>query len=219
MNKFSSAGMFKSVLAAGALSLLAPGAAWATDHLLSVNGATVTQPAVINHSGAVTTPLILSNLGTPPATVTFGQSQTLTVVSARVKLCKPGTNNQLEWLDQGNTVVGVTGVLTSGTSSEVPRNGYRLTLTMTNISDTYGSANGTCTVSGQKTYTYTAGALIEQRNGDSANFTTILNSTYNFWNATNGVPEPGTVALMLMGLLGMGWMGMKRMRPARGISV
>ena len=219
MNKFSSAGMFKSFLAAGALSLLAPGAAWATDHLLSVNGATVSQPAVITHAGTLTQPLILSNLGTPPATVTFGQSQTLTVVSARVKMCKPGTNNQLEWLDQGNTVVGVTGILTSGTSSEVPQNGYRLTLSMTGISDTYSTSSGTCTAAGQKTYTYTGGALIEQRAGNSANFNTVLNSTYNFWNATNGVPEPGTVALMLMGLLGMGWMGMKRMRPARGISV
>lgn len=218
MKKFSIAGMFKSLMAASVLAGVAPSAAWATDHLLSVNGATVTQPAVVNHSGTVTTPLILSNFGTPPATVTLGQSQSLTVVSAPVKMCKPGTNNQLEWLDQGNTVVGVTGTLTSGTSSTVPQNGYRLTLTMTNINDSYSSSNGLCQTSGQKTYTYTAGALIEQRAGNSNIFNTELNSTYNFWNATNGVPEPGTVALMLLGLLGMGWMSMKRMRAVRGVS-
>lgn len=217
MKKFSIAGMFKGLMAASVLAGVAPSAAWATDHLLSVNGATVTQPAVVNHSGAVTTPLILSNFDTPPATVTLGQSQSLTVVSAPVKMCKPGTNDQLEWLDQGNTVVGVTGVLT-GTSSGNPQREYRLTLSMTGISDIYSSSNGPCTVSGQKTYTYTAGALIERRSGSSDNYDLVLNSTYNFWNATNGVPEPGTVALMLLGLLGMGWMSMKRMRAVRGVS-
>jgi hypothetical protein len=217
MKKFSIAGMFKGLLAASVLAWVAPSAAWATDHLLSVNGATVTQPAVVNHSGAVTTPLILSNFDTPPATVTLGQSQSLTVVSAPVKMCKPGTNDQLEWLDQGNTVVGVTGVLTSGTSSTVPNNGYRLTLTMTGISDTYGSSNGSCSVSGQKTYTYTAGAVIDKLDSSSI-YQIILSSTYNFWNATNGVPEPSTVALMLLGLLGMGWISMKRIRAVRGVS-
>ncbi len=218
MNKFSIAGTFKAVMAASVLTLLAPGAAWATDHLLSVNGATVTQPAVVNHSGTVTTPLILSNFDGNATLTLGGGSQTLTVVSAPVKMCKPGTNNQLEWLDQGNTVVGVTGTLTSGISSTVPQNGYRLTLTMTNINDSYSNSNGLCQTSGQKTYTYTAGALIEQRAGNSTNFNTELNSTYNFWNATNGVPEPGTVALLLMGLLGMGWMNVKRMRTVRGVS-
>jgi hypothetical protein len=218
MNKFSVAGTFKAVMAASVLTLLAPSAAWATDHLLSVNGATVSQPAVITHAGTLTQPLILSDFDGNTTLTLGGGQQTLTVVSAPVKMCKPGTNNQLEWLDQGNTVVGVTGVLTSGTSSTVPNNGYRLTLTMTGIIDTYGSANGTCEVSGQKTYTYTGGAVIDKRTGNSANYTNKLTSTYNFWNATNGVPEPGTVALMLLGLLGMGWMSMKRMRAVRGVS-
>ncbi len=221
MKNFSIAGMFKGLLAASLLAGVVPSAAWATDHLLSVNGATVTQSAVVNHSGAVTTPLILSNFDSN-TTLTLGDgTQTLTVVSAPVKMCKPGTNNQLEWLDQGNTVVGVTGVLTSGTSSTVPINGYRLTLTMTGISDTYGSANGPCTVRGDKTYTYTPSAVIEQRTVDTNNadvYTTKLTSTYNFWNATNGVPEPGTVALMLLGLLGMAWTSMKRIRSVGGVS-
>jgi hypothetical protein len=153
--------------------------------------------------------------------VTLGTSQTVTVVSALVKMCKPGTKNQLEWLDQGNTVVGVTTgttPLTSGTTSTVPNNGYRLTLTMTGISNTYATSNGSCTVSGQKTFTYTAGAVLEQRQGNSANFTTKLTSTYNFWNVGNTVPEPGTVLLMLTGLLALAWISTKRLRAARDLS-
>jgi hypothetical protein len=133
-------------------------------------------------------------------------------------MCKPGTNNQLEWLDQGNTVVGVTGTLTSGTTSTVPVNGYRLTLTMSGISNTYATSNGSCTVSGQKTFTYTAGAVLDQRQGNSANFTNKLTSTYNFWNVGNTVSEPDTVLLMLTGLLALGWISTKRMRAARNVS-
>lgn len=217
MNKFSIAGMFKGVMMASVLALISPSTSWATDHLLSVNGATVTQPAIVTHAGTLTQPLVLSNFD-GNTTLTLGQSQTLTVVSAPVKMCKPGTGNPLEWLDQGTTVVGVTGVLTSGTSSTVPTDGYRLTLSMTGIIDTYGSSNGACTTVGQKTYTYTAGAVIDKQTGGSGNFTNKLTSTYNFWNATNGVPEPGTIFLMLMGLLGLGWMITKRMRTLRGAS-
>lgn len=225
MNKFSIAGMLKGVVVASVLAFIAPNTSWADDHLLSVNSSgTVTvsaqTPAVITDAGAVTTPLTFTFTDPPPppntTTVTLGTSQTLTVVSTPVKMCKPGTRInkgqnppvfQLEWLDQGNTVVGVTGTLTSGTTSTVPSpNGHRLTLTMTGISNTYATSNGSCTVSGEKTFTYTAGALLEQRTGSSANFTTKLNSTYNFWNATNTVPEPGTVLLMLMGMLVLGWM-------------
>jgi len=216
MKKFSIAGMFKGLMAASVLAWVAPSAAWATDHLLSVNGATVTQPAVVNHSGAVTTPLILSNFDGNATLTLGGGTQTLTVVSAPVKMCKPGTNNQLEWLDQGNTVVGVTGTLTSGSSTALTDE-YRLVLTMSGISDTYGSSNGSCSSVGQKTYTFTAGAVIDKLDS-SSNYQTILSSTYNFWNATNGVPEPGTVALMLLGLLGMGWISMKRIRAVRGVS-
>jgi len=218
MKTFSITTMFKGLVASSLLALISPSTSWATDHLLSVNGVTVTQPAVVTHAGTLTQPLVLSNFD-GNTTLTFGAgTQTLTVVSAPVKMCKPGTGNQLEWLDQGTTVVGVTGVLTSGTSSTVPNNGYRLTLSMTGISNTYGSSNGACTTLGQKTYAYTAGAVIDKQTGGSGNFTNVLTSTYNFWNATNGVPEPGTIFLMLMGLLGLGWMSTKRMRTQRGAS-
>lgn len=213
MNESLAARLFKGALAASFLTLGVSGMASATDHLLSINGATVTQPATITHAGNLTQPLVLSNFDGNP-TLTIGTSQSVTVVTARVKMCKPGTGGRLEWLDQGTTVVGVTGTLTSGDSSDVPINGYRLTLSMTGISDTYGSANGTCSSEGAKTYTYTAGAVIEKRSGSSAIYDTILNSTYNFWNAVNGVPEPGTLVLTLVGLMTLAWFGMQRVRRA-----
>ena len=219
MNKSSIAGIFNgAVLVAILIALISPNTSWADDHLLSINGATVTTPATVTHAGAVIQPLVLSSFdGNTP--LTLGQSQNLIVVSALLKMCKPGTNNQLEWLDQGNTVVGVTGTLTSGASSLVPDNGYRLTLTMTGISDTYNNSNGSCAVSGQKTYTFTAGALLEQQTGGSGTFTPKPDTTsYNFWNATNSVPEPGTMLLMLVGLLVLIWMSMKRMRAVRNVS-
>jgi hypothetical protein len=226
MNKFSTAGMLKALAMAGLLALVTPSTSSADDHMLSVNSSgTVTvsaqTPAVITDAGAVTTPLTFTFTDPPPpgntTTVTLGTSQTVTVVRTPVKLCKPGTHNQLEWLDQGNTVIGVNGTLTSGTTSTVPNNGYRLTLTFT-FNSTYASSNGPCTVSGQQSYTSTKVALLEQQTGGSGNYTTKLNSTYNFWNATNSAPEPGTVLLMLTGLLVLGWMSRKRMRAARGVS-
>ena len=215
MNKFSMAKLFQG-LALGSLAVFVT-PSWADDHLLSVNGATVTQNMVITDAGAITTPLTLSNFDGNP-TLTLGQSQTVTVVKALVKLCKPGTKGQLEWLDQGNTIVGVTGAVTSGNSSAVPINGYRLTLTMTGISNTYGSSNGACSVSGQKTFTFTPGAVIAKQIGNSGNFNTILTTTYNFWNAINTAPEPGTAVLMLMGLLVLGWLNYKRTRGLRAAS-
>jgi hypothetical protein len=218
--------MFKGLAMASLLALIAPNTSRADDHMLSVNsggGVTVSAqtPAVITDSGAVTTPLTFTFTDPPPpgntTTVTLGTSQTVTVVRTPVKMCKPGTRNQLEWLDQGNTVIGVNGTMTSGTTSTVPNNGYRLTLTFT-FNSTYSTSNGPCTVSGQKSYTSTMLALLEKQTGNSGNYTTKLNSTYNFWNVGNTAPEPGTVLLMLTGLLVLGWMSMKRMRTARRVS-
>jgi hypothetical protein len=226
MNKFSIAGMFKGLAMAGLLALITPSPSWADDHMLSVNSSgTVTvsaqTPAVITDAGAVTTPLTFTFTDPPPpantTTVTLGASQTVTVVSTPVKMCKPGTRNQLEWLDQGNQVIGVNGTLTSGTTSAVPANGYRLTLTFT-FNSTYASSNGPCTVSGQQSYTSTKVAVLDKRQGSSAIFVNELTSTYNFWNATNTAPEPSTVLLMLMGLLVLGWMSRKRMQTGRSAS-
>ena len=124
-----------------------------------------------------------------------------------MKLCKPGTKGNLEWLDQGNTVIGVSGTTTSANNCNLPNLAYQLTLTFA-FTTTYATSNGACSASGQKTYTSTTGAVIDQKDG--SNSINKLTNTYNFWNAINTAPEPGTAVLMLMGLLVLGWLNFKR---------
>ena len=232
MNIFSTTQLLKSAMLMG--FLIMPAISWADDHLLSVNGTAVTTPATVPHTGVLTQPLTLTSFdGVTP--LILGQSQSLTVVSTPVKMCKPGTKGNLEWLDQGNTVVGVTGVLTSGTTATVPDDGYRLTLSLA-ITNNYSSSNGACSgSSGQLSYTRTAGAVIDKlacvlpansnanqkscnANTGTFSYVTKLTTTYNFWNATHGVPEPGTMFLFLIGLLGLGWLNMTRKRQMHGVS-
>jgi hypothetical protein len=227
VNKSSIVGIVKGLVMAGLLALVTPSTSWADDHFLSVNntgtpkdcGTTPTNCAIVTDAGTVTRPLVLINFDGNP-TLTFGAgSQTLTVVRMPVKMCKPGTKNQLEWLDQGNTVVGVNGTLTDNPTNVVGQNGYRLVLTFTLLTDTYGSSNGGCSTSGQKSYTSTSVAKIDKRNGSSTIFNNKLTSTYDLFNATiNGAPEPDTVLLMLMGLVVLGWMSRKSLHTARGAS-
>lgn len=207
MNIFSTTRLLRWAVLAGALIL--PVASWADDHLLSINGTAVTTPAIVPHTGILSQPLTLTSFDGNTPLVFGAGGQGLTVVTALVKMCKPGTRGQLEWLDQGNTVVGVTGRLTTATTFPPPLNTYRLTLGMASISDTYASSNGSCTTAGAKTYTYTVSAVIDKQN------VVKLTSTYNFWNV-NSVPEPGTISLLLIGLLGLGWLSMNRIRQTRG---
>jgi hypothetical protein len=215
MKKLSMAGIFKGL--AIAVLLAASGTAWADDHVLGINGATVLQQATITDAGAVTLPLTLGAFDGNP-TLQLGRSQTVTVVRAFMKLCKPGTRGQLEWLNEGNAVVGVTGTLTSGTTSTVPQNGYRLTFGMTNIVDTFNSSNGPCTVLGQKTFTFTGTAVIDKRDGSTTTFINKLTSTYNFGSAINRAPEPETIVLMLTALLALGWVMRKAAIAQRRVS-
>ncbi|WP_239253421.1 hypothetical protein, partial [Candidatus Nitrotoga sp. M5] len=166
MNTFSTTHLLKCAMLMGALVI--PAASWAADHLLSVNGATVIQPAIVPHSGVLTQPMILSDFDNNP-TLALGESESLRVVNTPVKICARGTNNKLEWLDQGDSVVGATGVLTGTSASDR----YQLTLTMDGISDTYASSNGSCTVSGAKTFAYIAGAaMVKESIGGGA----VINS-------------------------------------------
>jgi len=211
MNNFTILRLLKCVMLVGALVL--PAVSWADDHFLDIvvtTPTTVSQKAVVTQAGVVNQTLILSSFNGEPGPVEFGLTQSLTPVNALVKMCAPGTNGQLEWLDQGITMVGVTGTLTNTifTTPNIPNNSnYTLTLSMTGISDTYASP-GACTVQGAKTYTATQNAVIDD------GVTTILTTIYNFWNTTNLVPEPGTLLLMLIGMLGLGWMSMKRKNQA-----
>jgi len=198
MNTVSIMRLLKRVMFA--VVLILPAVSWADDHLLDINGATVTQQAIVPHTGTLSRTLILAaGFNGEAAPLEFGLGQSLTVHTALVKMCAPGTNAQLEWLDQGSTVVGVTGALTSTTPAT-----YTLTLGMTGISDTYATSNGTCAPAGAKTYTYTSSAVITQ------GATTPLTNTYNFWNVAGTIPVPGTLFLLLIGMLVLGWMSMKR---------
>ena len=142
-------------------------------------------------------------------------------------MCKPGTGGKYEWLDQGLTVVAVTGTLTSASvpasppAPLIPTGTYRLVFTNTGVVDNYATSNGACTVVPGKetytiTYTSTRGATLEKNIGTPSvpNWVNINTptTTYNLWNLTNGVPEPGTLLLVLAGLLGYGWMTMRRTR-------
>lgn len=199
MNTVSIMHLLKRVVFAVVLVL--PAVSWADDHLLDINGATVTQQAIVPHTGALSRTLILAaGFNGEAAPLEFGSGQSLTVHTiALVKMCAPGTGGNLEWLDQGPTVVGVTGTLTSTTPAT-----YTLTLGMGPVTDSYSTSNGTCSTAGAKTYTYTSSAVITQ------GITTPLTNTYNFWNVAGTVPIPGTIFLLLIGMLVLGWMSMKR---------
>ncbi len=216
MNKLTKVLLGKVLASASFLALMVPGMANAADHVLTVVGQTVTQNAVIGHTGTVNTPLVvrLNTNANQTVDVTLGQSQSLTTRVIGVKMCAKGTGGNLEWLDQGQTVIGVTGFLTSGNSSTVPNNGYKLTLGISVTSDTYGASTGSCSPQGAKSYVATTSAKLEKDQGSNMN--TVFDSTYGFWNAANTVPEPGTLALMLMGLLGLGWLSRKRL-PGKAV--
>lgn len=113
----------------------------------------------------------------------------------QINMLKPGTNGNLECLDQGNNLSGMHGTVTSGA--------YTLTLGFSYI-------NG-CTPNPLPSFTRTAiltGGM------------TTFNGTYHVYN-TSTVPEPGTIMLLLAGLFGlatMSWIkrGKSQLTPFRG---
>jgi hypothetical protein len=209
MNGLSITRLSKLALMAGTLVLILPSTSRAGEYWLSVDSVVTppvatTQKGIVIGDGTFTQNLQVDINGTP---ITFNNPP-LTVIRLDVKMCKPGTQisksppvYQLEWLDQGNAAVGFSGTLTtdiydlvlSFASSPVP----------TTLPCTENSVN----------YNPTRTAVIKI--GGSVFATT----TYHFANvATSTVPEPGTVLLMLTGLLVLGWMSIRRPRPPRGVS-
>lgn len=209
---------------AAALALTVPGLGWAADHILSLSGITTTvcpspgvtqvQAAVINGGGTVTTPLILSGLqgsgsgcggGSLNNNVNF--TGTLTLERANVKLCKPGTKGNLEWLDQGSTIVGADGTLTASVGQVT----YQVNIPAGAIS--VQSVSGQCSQLGQSNYTVTRAATTITKNN-----TTQLATASVVTGAAGGIPtipEPGTLSLIGLGLAGLGWMGTRRAHKAR----
>lgn len=209
---------------AALLALSAPGLGWAADHLLtltSINSqvCTVTQTsaAVVNGSTGVvsnTAPLVLSGLqgtgngcGGGNLNNNVNLIGALTLVRANVKRCKPGTKNQLEWLDQGSTIIGVSGTLTGQVGTG--RNIVTYQVVLSTGTPTIQNVSGSCSSLGQDNYTVTRSATIKKNN------TTTLATASFIFPDTNTVPEPGTLSLIGLGLAGLGWMGAKRRRRTR----
>lgn len=214
MNNFSIVRFLKCVALAGAMLL--PAVTWADDHFLDVVVAPVPTPAIVTHTGTLTQPLTLAaGFAGEPAALVFTAAVPLTLSSVMVKMCAPGTGGNLEWLDQGSTVVGVTGTLTAAS----PTANYALALSMGPATDTYSTSSGTCAVQGAKTYNYTSSAVITKTVIIGGAVSNVLTNTYNFWNVSNLVPEPGTLFLLLIGMLGLGWMSLKRKNQVQRATV
>jgi len=213
------------------LGLVLPGISFAGDHPFSITvagGTTVGQPGVVNDSGLVKTPLILNNFPNNGQNTTFGgpaNSVTLAPVILNVKMCKPGTIDKKtgvalpEWLDQGNALVGVTGTLTDGPSGTITNNGYRMILSFSATPNPIQ----TCDTSnyGMLSYIPSATVTIQKGTGNNSSFNNVagyVNVPWFIWNATLTAPEPGTLALMMAALVGLGWMSRKGLLSARRTS-
>jgi hypothetical protein len=215
---------------AAALALTAPGLGWAADHILSLTGistsvcpspgVTQSQAAVVSGtSGQVsTTPLILSGLQGNAASCSSNNindnvsfTGTLTLEKATVKLCKPGTKGNLEWLDQGLAIVGVNGTLNASVGTGGSGVTYQVAIPAGNIS--VQNVSGSCSQLGQSNFTVTRAATTISKNN-----TTTLATASVVTGPAGGIPtipEPGTLSLIGLGLAGLGWMASKRARKAR----
>ena len=135
------------------------------------------------------------NCPTIPTTTSAVTFSGFTTDTVQINMLKPGTNGNLECLDQGNNLSGMHGTVTSG--------GYTLTLG-------FSYTNG-CTLNPLPIFNRAAmltGGM------------TTFNGTYHVYN-TSTVPEPGTIMLLLAGLFGlatMSWIkrGKSQPTPFRG---
>ena len=211
--------------AAAAVALAAPGMAWAGDHYLGLtnvanqsatntNGSstctsqipdpTALADKAIVSTGSLTRPLVLRELctgsGNSRTTVSF--SGALAPVTRQVKMCKRWTakNNTIvyDWLDQGVTNIGATGTLVNGN--------FRVVLTMS-APVPVSTGPGTCSAANQGAYDYTVTRSAEVQRIDGSTPKILATANFSFGNVVSGVPEPGTMALMSLGLAGLGWVG------------
>lgn len=124
----------------------------------------------------------------------------LNVVVENVTVNKPGTGGQNEPLNQGPNVEGLTGTLRYSTTAP-------------------GTCQGTGSTEGTKTYTITFNYQGSQNPANRTytlscagpgNFTT--SGRYHVYNTANAVPEPESVALVLVGLSALALSGSLRRR-------
>lgn len=233
---------------AATLALAAPGIGWAGDHYLGLinvinntvnntagggtctnaipNTALADKAIVSGGSGAVVAanPLTLSGLCRGNGSLTTADfTGNLTLQFRQVKMCKSWTakNNTTvyDWLDQGNTRIGATGTLDGSSQGST----YRVVLTMTALAPV-STTPGTCTAANQGAYDYTVtrSAQVDRNDGTnpSPSWINLATANFTFGNtAPQGVPEPGTLSLIGLGLAGLGWVGARRARKARASTI
>ena len=135
---------------------------------------------------ATTTPLVFSGSGVVANSVPISSLQ-------------PGTKGANECLNQGNNLSGITGAASIGTGSATKSLQF-------NFSGTPGCLAGTVQAP------FVRGVLLVT--GSAATFggaKTVYAGNYYIFNPAATIPEPGSLLLLLAGLLGMGFLSQ---RPA-----
>jgi hypothetical protein len=196
---------------------------------------TQVQAGIISGGVVSSTPLRLSGLRTELAnapcngigSVTNNVDFTgnLVLVTANTKRCKPGTIDKttgvarLEWIDQGDTIIGANGTLTgTGTAGSVGNQTTNTYAVVLNTSDpVIQDVSGACSTPNADNYTVTRTAQVSRTTHGALDL--AYNNAITVAGYGSTIPEPGTLSLIGLGLAGLGWMGMKRARKARASAV
>lgn len=117
----------------------------------------------------------------------------INVISSTSQVCNQGTKGNLEWLDAGSNVHGLSAVLNSTIGTDT------YTLTLSYATQASGEA---CNQKGNETLLYTRSYTLS-KNGRSGG-TVTGSGTYFVYNIASVIPEPKTLLLLLAGLGAMG---------------
>lgn len=118
-------------------------------------------------------------------------SATLSVVVENVTLDNPGTGGQIEPLDQGPNVAGLTGTLQYSTTAAGDCNGEGADTALKTYTISYSYTPGSQNAAG-RTYTISCA-------GPGQDAFTLGTGQYHVRNLANPVPEPGSLWLALVG--------------------
>jgi hypothetical protein len=135
-----------------------------------------------------------------PTTDTSGPlvfNGTMTANVVPIAMMKPGTKGVNECLNQGNDLSGITGAATIGAGA-----------TLKSLQFNFSGATGCMPNTYQAPFV--RGVILVS--GSAATFggaKTIFQGNYYIFNPS-AIPEPGTIPLLLAGLVGLGYLAMRR---------